>query len=312
MHVEEQIVDKEECIALEETAETPVEIALEDGRGKSVFSVDGSALIWKRKSETLRIELWGQDSFRVRATKAHALADVPGALEEEPLHNSASIDITDTMATLVNGACRAIVHADGHVRFEHAHTGALLCEETADRPFFPHCRAFEKKNGHTFQTTLRIQARKGEKFYGLGQHQHGLLNQKGCTIDIFHHNTEYCIPFMVSNRRYGFLWNHPGTGRVELSNNGTRWCADAARQIDYWISAGDTYADILKNYTDVTGKPSLMPEWVTGFWQSKLRYKSQKEVLDIAREHVRRKIPLDVIVIDYYHWTANGDWQFDP
>jgi len=125
-------------------------------------------------------------------------------------------------------------------------------------------------------------------------------------------NTEVCIPFLVSNLGYGFLWNNPALGRVELSENGTRWVAQATQQMDYYIVVGDNPAEILNRYADVTGHAPVMPEWATGFWQCKLRYRTQEELLSVAREYKQRGLPLAVIVADYFHWTMMGDWKFDP
>ena len=78
------------------------------------------------------------------------------------------------------------------------------------------------------------------------------------------------------------------------------------------IAAGrKSYADLLGKYADATGHSPMMPEWAAGFWQSKLRYKDQEEVLNIAREYKKRKLPLSVIVIDFFHWTMMGDWKFN-
>ena len=68
--------------------------------------------------------------------------------------------------------------------------------------------------------------RKASASTGLGQHQHGRLDQKGCVIELQQRNTEVAIPFLVSSRGYGFLWNNPGVGRVELGMNATRWVAE--------------------------------------------------------------------------------------
>ena len=150
-----------------------------------------------------------------------------------------------------------------------------------------------------------------ERFYGLGQHQHGLLDQKGAVIDLVQRNTEVSIPFALSSRGYGFLWNMPGVGRVELGTNGTRWVARGAHQIDYWVTTGPTPAAIVGHYSQVTGLPPMLPEWASGFWQSKLRYRDQEELLEVAREYKRRGLPLSVIVCDYFHWTRQGEWRFD-
>lgn len=103
----------------------------------------------------------------------------------------------------------------------------------------------------------------------------------------------------------------PAIGRVELAGNGTRWVADSARQLDYWITAG-TPADAQRRYSAATGRTPMLPEWAAGFWQCKLRYRTQDELLDVAREYKRRGLPLSAIVCDFFHWTHLGDWKFDP
>ena len=74
----------------------------------------------------------------------------------------------------------------------------------------------------------------------------------------------------------------------------------------------DAPADFLCAYAAVTGRAPMLPEWAAGFWQCKLRYRTQDELLDVAREYKRRGLPLSVIVVDYFHWTQQGDWRFDP
>lgn len=61
----------------------------------------------------------------------------------------------------------------------------------------------------------------------------------------------------------------------------------------------------------MTGKVPMMPEYGTGFWQCKLRYMTQDEILEVAREYKRRGLPISVIVVDYFHWPNQGDWKFD-
>ena len=82
--------------------------------------------------------------------------------------------------------------------------------------------------------------------------------------------------------------------------------------MDYFITAGDTPAAIEEQYTAVTGRVPMMPEFGIGFWQCKLRYRNQEELLTVAREYKKRGLPIDAIVIDFFHWTMQGDFQFDP
>ena len=191
-------------------------------------------------------------------------------------------------------------------------TATELFGESVPHFTSPPQRRYRRGGGDLYGCEVTFDAYPAERFYGLGQHQHGLLDQKGAVIDLVQRNTEVSVPFALSSRGYGFLWNMPGVGRVELGANRTRWAADAARQIDYWVTTGPTPADIVSRYARVTGLPPMLPEWASGFWQSKLRYRDQDELLEVAREYKRRGLPLSVIVCDYFHWTRQGEWRFDP
>ena len=103
-------------------------------------------------------------------------------------------------------------------------------------------------------------------------------------IDLEQRNTEVCIPFYVSSLDYGFLWNNPGVGRVELGLNLTRWVMEATRGIDFYLVVGDGPGEILTKYADATGHPPLLPDFALGFWQCKLRYRTQEELLAVVRE----------------------------
>jgi alpha-D-xyloside xylohydrolase len=274
------------------------------------FDHQPNALLWQGGHETVRIEPWGADSLRVRATQAAEIRDLPGALLP-PSPAEAEITIGPEAAAIRVGRLRADVTAEGQISFSNAMTGARLLAEPAPRFIRPPARWFKPLGSDLHHIAAEFEAVAGERFYGLGQHGHGLLDQKGCVVDLWHRNTEVSIPFLVSSRGYGFLWHNPAVGRVELGRNGTRWVAEAARQMDYWITAG-SYPEIMAHYADATGHAPVLPAWAAGFWQCKLRYRTQKELLEVAREYRRRGLPLDVIVADFFHWTRLGEWRFDP
>lgn len=187
----------------------------------------------------------------------------------------------------------------------------LLAEERAHF-WWPGPRVYTSTGNGYYRIEQRFRAYEGERIHGLGQHTHGLFDQKGAVIDLVQRNAEVTIPFLVSSRGYGMLWNSPATGRVELADNGTRWVSDSSRQIDYWVTTGEGPADIMARYAEATGHPPMLPEFASGFWQSKLRYRTQDELMAVAREYRRRGLPLSVIVSDFFHWTHLGDWKFDP
>src|SRR5699024_10732760 len=120
---------------------------------------------------------------------------------------------------------------------------------------------------------------------GMGQYQQKYLDLKGCTLEMAQRNSQVSIPFAVSSLGYGFLWNHPGVGKVNFGKNMTEWHADATKQMDYWITVADKPAQIVENYTAVTGRAPELPDNLLGLWQSKLRYRTQDEVLSVARHY---------------------------
>jgi alpha-D-xyloside xylohydrolase len=301
-----------------------------------------------------------------------------------------------------------------------------------------------------------------EAFYGLGQHQEGVMNYKGKDVSLFQYNTKVSVPFLVSNKNYGILWdnyslskfgdprdyksisllklyskeekegglsahyvskmdaskeylnrldtvinyefltdlkkypkefplndgkviwegfvesaftgehkfltyyagytkvwfNHsvvvdhwrqawnPGSVpfqfemekgkkypiKIEWIPDGgesyisLKWLytpkeeqnqlslfSEAGDQIDYYFIAGKNLDEVISGYRTLTGKAEIFPKWAMGFWQSRERYKTQKEILDIASEFRKRKIPIDNIVLDWSYWEQEkwGSQEFD-
>lgn len=286
---------------------------------RAVAGPGGDALEWRGRGETLRVEPWGADAVRVRCARGPLADGLPGALLDAPGPSDAVVKIENGSAVLVNGA--VTVHLDtAHlpektnaplIRFLRTSDGTELLAEEPVHFWWPGARHFTATGNGYHRLEQNFRAYDGERLYGLGQHQHGLLDQKGAVVELVQRNAEVSIPFLLSNRGYGVLWNSPAIGRVELGVTGTRWVADSARQIDYWFTAGAP-ADIARQYADATGHAPELPEWATGFWQCKLRYRSQDELMEVAREYRRRGLPLSVIVCDFFHWTHLGDWKFDP
>ena len=270
--------------------------------------------------EVIQVDAWGESGARVRSTLGGSVTETPGSALLEQGAATAEVTIGDGRAVLRTGDLVVEVyenHEDQFVgfppliRFLRAGGDELFGEAV---PHFtsPPQRRYRRGGGDGYACEVTFDAHPDERFYGLGQHQHGLLDQKGAVIDLVQRNTEVSVPFALSNRGYGFFWNMAGVGRAELGANRTRWTADAARQIDYWVTTGATPAEIVGRYAKVTGLPPMLPEWAAGFWQSKLRYRDQEELLEVAREYKRRDLPLSVIVCDYFHWTHQGEWRFDP
>jgi alpha-D-xyloside xylohydrolase len=276
-------------------------------------------LVYKSDGETLVIEPWGRDGLRVRVTPLPEIIDKPWALTE-PVDAQATIEISDTGATIRNGKISAriqdILTQRGHLQF-FKHTGDTSACILSEQDYVvnahnPGTRIFRPVGDGLSHAEVHFAPRDEERFYGMGLNAAGTLNLKGSVIDLYQRHVKHVVPFVVSSEGYGFLWNNPSLGRVEFGNSMTRWVSRGCRQLDYYITAGDSYAEIMENYAGVTGHAPEFPWWASGFWQCKLRYKTQEEFLNVAREFKRRGLPLSVLVIDFMHWDITGNWKLDP
>lgn len=297
------------------------------------FVKDNAALVCFHEGEQLRIEPWGKDSFRVRATMQPKFSGNDWALTEpvESVQTQITVEEVDhwvgdgtldkrPAASIANGRIRATVNHAGILSFFkdgklilreyfRAYDGTLSRESRCLKIFSREWKGII--GGSEYALNVKFESNKGEKIFGMGQYQDDCFDKKGCVLELAQRNSQISVPFAVSSLGYGFLWNNPAVGRVTFGNNYTEWVARATREMDYWITAADTPKEILEHYTAVTGRSELFPEDLMGLWQCKLRYRTQDEVLTVARQYQKEGIKIDQIVIDFFHWTVQGDWKFD-
>lgn len=297
------------------------------------FVKEGSALVCIHQGEQLRIEPWGKDSFRVRATMQRDFSGSVWALTEpvEPEQTQIAVEDVDhwvgdgsldkrPAASITNGRIRATVNHAGVLSFYKG--DRLILREYFrfyDGTLSQESRCLKLVNrewkgiigGTEYALNVKFEANKGEKIFGMGQYQQDCMDLKGCVLELAQRNSQVSVPFAVSSLGYGFLWNNPAVGRVTFGNNYYEWIARSTREMDYWITAADTPKAVLENYTAVTGRAELFPEDLMGLWQCKLRYRTQEEVLAVARQYQKEGIKLDQIVVDFFYWTVQGDWKFD-
>lgn len=305
------------------------------------FRNEGSRLIMTKGSQTLWIEPWGENSLRVRMTGDALMDGHDWALEDAPADtvssiNYSEVDLTEpwwqdeddgkhrqsgTEAYLSNGKITAHINAEGWLSFLNE-KGEILLEEywrNRDRidrycvPLRIEARDLKPITGTSdYRLVMRFEAYEDEKIYGLGQYQEASLDKKGACLELAHRNSQASVPFMISSRGYGLLWNNPAIGTVTFASNKTEWVAESTKKLDYFITAGDTPAQIEEQYAAATGTVPMMPEFGMGFWQCKLRYRTQDELMAVARKHKELGLPMDAIVIDFFHWTRQGDFKFEP
>lgn len=285
------------------------------------FERKGAALCYRYEAERLVIEPWGENSLRVRATKMAAMPEEDWALLRPENPGAPEITVREDGAAIVNGKLRAELNLIGKLTFYNQKGEVLLEEYVRNRKdmFGSTCsslgveaREFKPITGGDYRLSARFVSEPKEKLYGMGQYQQPFLDLKGTDLELAQRNSQASVPFLLSSLGYGFLWNNPAVGRVSFGKNITTWEAYSAKKLDYWITAGDSPAEIEEAYAGVSGKVPMMPDYAMGFWQCKLRYQTQEELLEVAREYKRRGYPISVIVVDFFHWPCQGEWKFDP
>ncbi|WP_343083104.1 glycoside hydrolase family 31 protein [Blautia producta] len=286
-----------------------------------MLRLEEQKIIYHYDAEEVWVEPWGENAVRVRATKNAAMPEENWALLPQP-KGQAQIFSEDDHAVLRNGKLEVRVSKGGKITM-YNQNGCLLLEEywrnrrdvTDEKcsAIEVEAREFCPNTGGDYHLTMRFESLdKNEKIYGMGQYQQPYLDLKGLDLELAHRNSQASVPFALSSAGYGILWNNPGVGRAVFGKNIMSFEAYATKALDYWFTAGDTPAQIVEAYGKATGTVPMMPEYGLGFWQCKLRYQTQEELLAVAREYKRRELPIDVIVIDFFHWPKQGEWKFDP
>lgn len=284
------------------------------------FEEKYGALCYRYDAERLIIMPWGPNSLRIKSTKEPDMPMEDWALIE-PKPSNAKISIEEYSAKIVNGKITAVINQIGKLEFYNQKGELLLEEYVRNRKdmYSSTCSSLEVEGrefkpiiGGDYHLSMRFVSNPDERIYGMGQYQQPFLDVKGADLELAHRNSQASVPFALSSLGYGFLWNNPAVGRVNFGKNITTWEAYSTKKLDYWITAGDTPAEIEEAYADATGKVPMMPKYAMGFWQCKLRYQTQEELLEVAREYKKRNLPISVIVVDFFHWPLQGEWKFDP
>ena len=101
--------------------------------------------------------------------------------------------------------------------------------------------------------------------------------------------------------------------RSEAEKNQLSIWSEMSPDMDYYFIAGQNLDEVISGYRTLTGKASLYPKWTLGFWQSRERYQSSKDIEDNLKKFRDLKIPVDNIVQDWNYWKLDswGSHEFE-
>ena len=185
-----------------------------------------------------------------------------------------------------------------------ANAGILNDKRPSDAPFY--------QVGATFTSP------DDEHYYGLGQNHEGFLDHRGHTVKCWHDynatgGPSIGVPFVVTNRGYGMIWDNPSKTTIEPGfNEQTRWTSEVGDRVSFFVIAGGSTDEIYSGYRQLTGATPMLPKAAYGFIQCKQRYASQDELLGVAKGYRERHLPADVLVVDWFYYTKMGQMDFDP
>ncbi len=169
-----------------------------------------------------------------------------------------------------------------------------------------------------FQVGASFASPDDEHYYGLGQNHEGYLDHRGHPSQCWNNYTApagptWCIPFVVTNKGYGLVWDNPSQTTIEPGfNQETKWTSQVGNRVSFFVIAGKSTDEIYSGFRLLTGSTPLLPKAAYGYIQCKQRYITQDEVLSVAKGYRDRKLPADVLVVDWFYYTKMGQMDFQP
>ncbi len=207
-------------------------------------------------------------------------------------------------ATDFNGSCTCIADADERLHFTL--NGQDILHEIAT------------------DFTVGFKIGKRDAIYGLGLHQQTAFNRRGTVCQMLQNNgLSTAVPFMTSSAGYALLFDtcafmsigidkpcttedHDTFDTDEQRPNEIHVFADDADTFTYYVILDTRIDGQIAAYRALTGQAPLFPKWAYGFFQSREHYGTAEDIVSVAREFRRRRIPIDCIVQDWNYWGEHG------
>jgi len=261
--------------------------------------------------ETVRVSVCGPTLIHVVAAPGSARASSPAEPWFIKPCAASQFDFTsdEKKAVLSTTAVRVAFNlSDGRLTFQDS-AGKTLSGEPDREP-----RRYDRievngENLYRVSERFFLDAQQG--LYGLGQHQSGVFNYRGSVVELAQANTDIALPLLISSDGWAILWNTASRSWVDNRfATELKLTADAADAIDYYILYGPEIDSLIRQYRELTGHAPLLGKWAYGFVQSKDRYKSAQDLLDVAARYRAEHVPLDMVVQDWFWWKHQGDPEY--
>jgi|GEM_PF-319387 len=283
----------------------------------NAVSADYKVLGWKKESDALRISTNGQilrltpylkKVLRIQFGNQEGLDSVKNfAVSIEP--EKAAFEVTENAVALLLKTKEYMVEiskADSRMRL-FSPTGEVLLTEKN-----PIVREVSKENGRRAPASV-FQLSEKESLYGLGQYRDGVLDLRGKRRELAHINTQVALPLLFSTRGWGIFWDNPTRTLFQDSKEGMEFSSDFGESLSYYVFVGSSMDELIGDYRQLTGQVPLLPKWALGYHQSRNKYATKDELLQVTERMRKEQIPFSSIFIDYYYWGkyGTGSHRFD-
>ncbi len=167
-----------------------------------------------------------------------------------------------------------------------------------------------------YQVGATFKSPDDEHYYGLGENQEGYLDHRGHKVECWANYTAaggaaFCVPFLITNKGYALLWDNPSKTTIMPGfNEQTRWISQAGQRVSFFVVAGANIDEIYGGYRLLTGDTPMLPKAAYGLIQCKQRYRTQAEMLAVAHGYRERRLPIDILVLDWFYYTKMGQMDF--
>jgi alpha-D-xyloside xylohydrolase len=256
----------------------------------------------------MALEVFSPNVIKVAISQSDSALNVPSLVVDESSPDKADFLFTkkrNRLELMTDSLLVSVELSSGKISFFDRKNHLLL--SATENDLIPFENDYAGKQNHVIQN---FKWKEDEALFGLGQHPHGQLNLRGLKIELVQENVRVSVPFLLSTEGYGLLWdNYSRTVFNDAADSSFLW-SDIGDKIQYYFIKGETFDEIISQNRELTGEAPMYPRWALGYMQSRNRYRSEAELMGVVKKQRALKIPMDVIILDYYHWGDRGFGSF--
>jgi alpha-D-xyloside xylohydrolase len=225
---------------------------------------------------------------------------------KEPENVPVKIDENNNEITISSSSIVVRVNKNsGVIKFANTDDRILITEKTEGTIITP-----KKYAGvDVFNVKQSFLLDPEEFIYGLGQLQRGKMSQRNQEVFLKQNNKETVIPFILSTKGYGLFWDNYSPTTFSDAQDETYFDSEIGECIDYYVMFGGNADGVVGKMRELTGDVPMFPYWTYGYWQSRERYKSQFETVEVVKKYRELGVPLDGIIQDWRYWGEDSVWN---